>query len=230
MTGNRPFCDEERGGDFPVRATFRNEGRDAMLSRRQPFLAPAPADASKLAASLLDPGCGPELFEAVKRGLARFARAPPLPGPHPDDAEREQCPSRTEGVSDLLVLCNRSVEDTTGAIHLPLGGSDKSTASGRMRQHPLAGATGGIRPPGVEDSDRILKSVELQQELDLVAGPPTNTRLAPSELRGPPGGLLEPSLRCGRISAPFCDESEDRHELHGPSAELFVSESESSFR
>src|SRR5262249_22459622 len=111
MTRDRPFGDKQGGGDLPVRATFCNEGSDAVLGRRQALLAPAPADAPQLVAGLLDPGRGPELFETVERSLARLARAALLPSPHPDDAESEQCPSSAERVSDLLVLRNRSLEE-----------------------------------------------------------------------------------------------------------------------
>src|SRR5262245_65996412 len=112
------------------------------------------------------------MLEAVERGLDRLAGAPLLPGSPPHDSEREQCPGLAEGVADLLVLCNRSVEEGTGAIDLPLGGGDKATTAGCVRRHPHATDSSRVDLPGVQDADSVLDPSELEQKLDQVAAPP----------------------------------------------------------
>src|SRR5262245_56568776 len=98
MTGDRPLGNEKRGSDFPVRTTLRNEGGDAAFGGRKPLFARPPADAPELAARLLGPVCGPDMFEAIERGLDRLAGVPFLTRSPPRDSEREQCPSLSVGV------------------------------------------------------------------------------------------------------------------------------------
>src|SRR5262245_37966346 len=150
MTGNCPFGDEERGGDLPVRAAFCDQGGDAALGGCQPLLARPPADAPELAARPFDPGRGSEMLEAVERGLDRLAGGPRVPRATPHDSKREQCPSLAERVADLLVLCNRPIEEGTGAIDLTLGGGDKATTAGCVRRHPHAADPSRVDLPRVE--------------------------------------------------------------------------------
>ncbi len=64
------------------------------------------------------------------RGRPRFCRAR-----LPDDAEREQCPSRAEGVSDLVVLRNRLLEEGDRRVDLP------SAAATRPRHRVTCAST-----------------------------------------------------------------------------------------
>src|SRR5262249_37923412 len=222
VTCDRSLSDKERGGHLPVRAAFRDEIGDAALGGRQPFLSPAPADASELASCLLDPDRGSKLFEVVERSLDRLAGMPFLPTPPPDDAERQQCPSLPEGVSHLLALCNGSVEQNAGAVDLPPSGGDQTTTSGRVRQNPLAGDPSGVVFPCIENSDRVLYPPELEQKLDLIAAPPADAGLAPSKRRCLPLGVVEPIHGARQISTPTCNKAEDGHVLRGPEAGLLL--------
>jgi hypothetical protein len=230
MAGDRPLCEEQLGRDLTVRATFSNQHSDASLGGRQPLLTPAAADAPKLAACFLGPVRSPELLETIERDLDRIAGVPFLSCPPPDHAEPEQRSSLAEGISDILVLLDRLFEEGGGARNVALSGKNETTASSNVRQNPAPGDPRGVRFPDVDDSNRIVDPTVLEKHLGVVGRPPSNTRLAPPELRGALLGLLKPFLGRGRIPAPSGNEPKDRHELHGASDELLLSEVETSFR
>src|SRR5215204_5801925 len=98
VAGYCSLPEEERGGDFSIRATFRDERGDTALRGGQPLLARPSADRPKLVTCLFHPGGGAELFKGLERGLDRVARRALLPRAPADDPEREQRPSATEGI------------------------------------------------------------------------------------------------------------------------------------
>jgi len=69
VAGDRPLAEEECGCHFPVRSTVDNQGGDAALGRRQPFLARSPANASELGTRLPDPGGAPSCSKPPSASL-----------------------------------------------------------------------------------------------------------------------------------------------------------------
>ena len=91
VAGDRPLRDEKRGGDLPIRTAFCDQGGDPPLGGREPFFAPAPADVSELAASLLDPRRCPERSKPssavwIASRASRFFRARLRTTPSPSSA------------------------------------------------------------------------------------------------------------------------------------------------
>src|ERR1700736_6311636 len=164
----RPLAEEQCGGYFPIRPTLRNQGGDAALGRRQPFLACAPPDASELVTRLADPGDSPELLKAAERFADRVAGAALLACAPVDDPKRKQRSRAAEGITDLLVLRDRSLEEESGATDVTLGARDQTAASRHVREHPLASHPDRVRVPEVKDSHGVVDPAELEEKLDIV--------------------------------------------------------------
>src|SRR5439155_6027443 len=76
----------------------------------------------------------------------------------------------------------------------------------------------------------VVGPAELEEQLDVVAAPPTNARFSPSQRGGLLVRLGEPLASCRRVSAGQRDESQDRHVLRRVERELLSSQLECSLR
>jgi len=135
---HRPLAEEERRGDFTIRAPFRNEGRDAALGRRQALAACAPADPAELGTRLRGPASSAERLERFERRLDCLAGRTLLATATPDDAERQQRPSTAERIADRLVFGDRLSEQRQGRLDVAAGGGDEPPAASRLGHYPVA--------------------------------------------------------------------------------------------
>ena len=157
----------------PPRACARRSGRARRAPSRPSVAAPScskPASAASIASRARP------LLPARDAGRCRV------------QAAREPA----ERVADVLVLRDRLLQAGERRRRRPLGRRDEAAAPRHVREYPVAGDPRRVRLPDVEDAHRVVDATELEQQLDVVAGPPADARLAPAQLRGAPLGLLEP--------------------------------------
>ncbi len=213
MARDRPFAEEERRRDFPVRSTFRDEGSDASLGRRQPLLARSSADMSKLAPSLLGPACRPELLEGVERlrgsTLGRLSSVAPAFGRRRGRGVRAPAPNGSPTSPCWTTACSRSPAACVRSPRAAATSPRQRVTCARTRSRWSLTRVGF---PDVNNAHRLVDTADLEQRFSMVRGPGALARLAQPRLLGLPVGLAEPHRRGGRVTAPEIDEAEDREE------------------
>ena len=176
----------------------------------RPFLARAPADPSELGARLLGPGGRAERLEAAERGHDRVAGGALLRvragGRRRARAARGRGRRGRRRPRAAATACSRSDARLDRRL--------RRAAATRPRQRvtcastQLAGEPCRVRLPHVEDAHRVVDPAELEQQLDVVGGPPAHARLAPAELGACRSAFASHVQRGGRVAAPERDEPE----------------------
>ena len=164
-----------------------------------------------------------ERLEAVERRLDRVAGAALLPRRRrttPSASSARAPPNGSPTASCSATARSRSA----AAFDVPRAAATSPRHASRARA-PMRGRTLGVRLPGVEEARPHLDPAELEQELDVVVGPPADARLAPVERRRLPVGPVEPPDGRVDVAAPERGEPEDRQVLRRWSAELLSASS-----
>src|SRR5262249_25739827 len=147
-----------------------------------------------------------------------------------DRAERQQRPRAPERVADRLVLGNRPLEQYLRLVDVPLRSRDEAAAANSVREHPDARYSRRVRLPSVEERNGVFDAPELEQELDVISGPPPHARLAPAELCGALVRLAEPLEGDRRLPLSEGNEPQDRDVLRRVEPELLVRQRERPLR
>ena len=204
---DRPLAENQRGGDLAVRLACGDEGRDASLSGREPFLTSAAADPPELGGGLLRPRRRPALLEerdSLSDRLAGSALAACAPE---HDTEREERPRAIEAIADLVVLRCGSLEEAGRVVDVAARCGHEAATAKRFRQHPAAAQASRGRLPFVDYSDRIVGTAVRQQRLDVVASPEALAWVRPAGRIRRSLGRVEALDGHTRMSAPQLDQA-----------------------